>query len=51
MVITIAMGVYPTVVTDVTTPSVAKLVQDNKAALALAHSGNKVATLQKGTAQ
>jgi NADH-quinone oxidoreductase subunit M len=51
VVITIAMGVYPTVVTDVTTPSVAKLLQDNKAALALAHTSNKVATLQKGTAQ
>ena len=51
VVITIAMGVYPTAVTDVTTPSVAKLLHDNKAALALAHTGNKVATLQKGTAQ
>ncbi len=50
VVITIAMGVYPTVVTNVTTPSVAKLITDNKAALALAHAGNKLATLEKGTA-
>jgi NADH-quinone oxidoreductase subunit M len=33
VVITIALGVYPKPVFDVTTPAVAKLVQDNKAAL------------------
>ncbi|HXS06460.1 MAG TPA: NADH-quinone oxidoreductase subunit M [Rhizomicrobium sp.] len=50
VVITIALGVYPKPVFDVTTPSVAKLVQDNKAALALSHADNKLATLEKGTA-
>ena len=34
VVITIALGVYPKPVLDVTTPAVAKLVSDNKAALA-----------------
>ena len=33
VVITILMGVYPKPVLDVTTPSVAKLISDNKAAL------------------
>jgi NADH-quinone oxidoreductase subunit M len=42
VVITIALGVYPKPVLDVTTPAVAKLVSDNKAALALLH-GKKVA--------
>jgi NADH-quinone oxidoreductase subunit M len=34
VVITIAMGVYPKPVFDVTTPAVAKLIQDSKTALA-----------------
>src|ERR1700749_2786329 len=38
VVITIALGVYPKPVFDVTTPAVAKLVQDNKLALAHAHA-------------
>ena len=38
VVITIALGVYPKPVLDVTTPAVAKLVQDNKLALAHAHA-------------
>jgi len=42
VVITIALGVYPKPVLDVTTPAVAKLVKDNQAALALVH-GKKVA--------
>jgi NADH-quinone oxidoreductase subunit M len=37
VVITIALGVYPKPVLDVTTPAVAKLVKDNQAALALFH--------------
>jgi NADH-quinone oxidoreductase subunit M len=56
VVITILMGIYPKPVLDVTTPSVAKLINDNKAALALdhAHGGvagaaaSKVAQLNKG---
>ncbi len=47
VVITIALGVYPKPVLDVTTPAVAKLVSDNKAALLLDHS-HKVAELNKG---
>jgi NADH-quinone oxidoreductase subunit M len=39
VVITIAMGVYPKPVFDVTTPSVAKLIQDNRTALAFDHAG------------
>ena len=35
VVITIALGVYPKPVFDVTTPAVAKLISDNKTALAL----------------
>jgi NADH-quinone oxidoreductase subunit M len=45
--ITIALGVYPKPVLDVTTPAVAKLISDNKTALALDH-GHKVAELNKG---
>jgi NADH-quinone oxidoreductase subunit M len=47
VVITIALGVYPKPVLDVTTPAVAKLVSDNKAALMLDHV-HKVAELNKG---
>ena len=50
VVITILMGVYPKPVLDVTTPAVAKLIQDNKAALAAEHT-NKVASVEKGAAQ
>ncbi len=45
VVITIALGVYPRPVLDVTTPAVAKLVSDTKAAQALAHE-KKVAAAQ-----
>ena len=38
VIITIALGVYPKPVLDVTTPAVAKLVQDNQAALAKPHA-------------
>ena len=37
VVITIALGVYPNVVTNVTSPAVAKLVQDNQKAVAMEH--------------
>src|SRR6202142_39879 len=37
VIITIALGVYPKPVLDVTTPAVAKLISDNKTALALDH--------------
>jgi NADH-quinone oxidoreductase subunit M len=47
VVITIALGVYPKPVLDVTTPAVAKLISDNKTALALDHV-HKVAELNKG---
>jgi NADH-quinone oxidoreductase subunit M len=47
VVITIALGVYPKPVLDVTTPAVAKLVSDNKAALALLHD-KKLAVVSKG---
>jgi len=50
VVITIALGVYPKPVFDVTTPSVAKLIADNKTALAVTHAP-KVAQIQKRTAQ
>jgi len=42
VVITIALGVYPKPVLDVTTPAVAKLIHDNHAGLALSH-GKKLA--------
>src|SRR6202789_1833289 len=58
VVITIALGVYPKPVLDVTTPAVAKLISDNKTALALDHVHGafararattlKVAELHKG---
>jgi NADH:ubiquinone oxidoreductase subunit 4 (subunit M) len=44
-VITIALGVYPKPVLDVTTPAVAKLVSDTKAAQMLAHP-KKVAAVK-----
>ena len=47
VVITIALGVYPKPVLDVTTPAVAKLISDNKTALMLDHV-HKVAELNKG---
>ena len=47
VVITIALGFYPKPVTDVTTPAVAKLIADNKTALALDHA-KVVAELHKG---
>jgi NADH-quinone oxidoreductase subunit M len=58
VVITIALGVYPSVVTDVTTPAVAKLIHDDQTALALEHSppamaqipANKLAANQKAVA-
>jgi NADH-quinone oxidoreductase subunit M len=50
VVITIALGVYPKPVLDVTTPAVAKLVSDNKAALALIHD-KKLAVVSKGAAR
>ncbi len=58
VVITIAMGVYPSVVTNVTTPAVAKLIRDNQTALALEHAppamaqipANKFAVNQKAAA-
>ena len=43
VVITIALGVYPKPVFDVTTPAVAKLVTDNKAALAHGSCRRKLA--------
>ncbi len=48
VIITIAMGVYPKVVTDVTTPAVAKLITDNRAALAHDRAVPKLAALQQG---
>ena len=48
--ITIALGVYPKPVFDVTTPAVAKLITDNKTALAMDHA-KKVAVVHKGAAQ
>jgi NADH-quinone oxidoreductase subunit M len=46
VVITILLGIYPKPVFDVTTPAVAKLINDNRTALALEHAP-KVATIQK----
>jgi NADH-quinone oxidoreductase subunit M len=46
VVITILLGVYPKPVFNVTTPAVAKLIADNKTALALDHA-KKVANIQK----
>jgi NADH-quinone oxidoreductase subunit M len=49
VVVTIALGVYPKPVFDVTTPAVAKLMSDNKAMLALDHAP-KLASVNKGVA-
>jgi len=46
---TIILGVYPKPVFDVTTPAVAKLVADTKAAIALHDAGNATA-MNKGAA-
>jgi NADH-quinone oxidoreductase subunit M len=52
VILTIAMGVYPKPVFDVTTPAVTKLITDNKAALAAHHaSAPKLAIVQKEAAQ
>ncbi len=60
VIITIALGVYPKPVFDVTTPAVAKLISDNKTSLAFDRAGqktyalaghDKVAVVQKGTGQ
>ncbi len=54
VIITIAMGVYPKPVFDVTTPAVAKLITDSKAALAAHHAPKvapKLANVQKEAAQ
>ena len=50
VVITIALGVYPQPVFNVTTPAVAKLIEDNKTSLAFDHA-KKVAIIQKANAQ
>ncbi len=50
VVITIALGVYPAPVFKVTTPAVAKLIADNKTALAMDHA-KKVAEIQKRAGQ
>ena len=50
VVITIALGVYPKPVLDVTTPAVAKLIADNKTALALDHAHRWLPQLHKGAA-
>ena len=52
VILTIAMGVYPKPVFDVTTPAVTKLITDSKAALAAHHaSAPKLAIVQKEAAQ
>jgi NADH-quinone oxidoreductase subunit M len=48
VVLTIALGVYPKPVFDVTTPAVAKLISDNRAALALTHSPQLAANKGEG---
>jgi NADH-quinone oxidoreductase subunit M len=50
VVITILLGVYPKPVFNVTTPAVAKLIADNKTALAMDHA-KKVAEIQKRAGQ
>jgi NADH-quinone oxidoreductase subunit M len=52
VVITIALGVFPKPVFDVTTPAVTKLIADNKTALAVDHGTvHKLAAVQKGAGQ
>src|SRR3569833_511864 len=48
VVITIALGVYPKPVFDVTTPAVAKLISDNKTALIYDHGAAHLADAGKG---
>jgi NADH-quinone oxidoreductase subunit M len=48
VIITIALGVYPSVVTDVTTPAVAKLVQDNQKAVAMEHIRARMTGTEEG---
>src|SRR5476651_467148 len=48
VVVTIALGIYPKPVFDVTTPSVAKLINDNKTALLYDHAPPKMAQMQRG---
>jgi len=50
VVATIALGVYPKPVFDVTTPAVAKLVHDTKAAIALEHLPHGKLAANKGAA-
>jgi NADH-quinone oxidoreductase subunit M len=50
VIITVALGVYPKPVFDVTSPAVAKLIHDNKVALAMDHE-KKIAVAQKGAGQ
>jgi NADH-quinone oxidoreductase subunit M len=50
VVITILLGIYPKPVFNVTTPAVAKLIADNKTALAMDHA-KKVAEIQKRAGQ
>jgi NADH-quinone oxidoreductase subunit M len=47
VVVTILMGVYPKAVLDVTSPAVAKLIDDNKAALAFDHAPRKLAAAKE----
>ncbi|MGH6827477.1 MAG: NADH-quinone oxidoreductase subunit M [Rhizomicrobium sp.] len=51
VVITVAMGLYPAAVTDVTTPSVARLINTNRTALAYDRAAGKVALIQSGAAR
>jgi NADH-quinone oxidoreductase subunit M len=51
VIITIGLGIYPKPVFDVTTPAVAKLINDNKTALAMDKTVRKVAIVQKEAAQ
>jgi NADH-quinone oxidoreductase subunit M len=48
VVITIALGIYPKVVTDVTTPAVAKLVHDNQQAVMMDHIAARMAGTEQG---
>jgi NADH-quinone oxidoreductase subunit M len=50
VVATIVLGVYPKPVFDITTPAVAKLVSDAKAAIALSHAADNTA-INKGAAK
>ena len=50
VVATLVLGVYPQPVFDVTTPAVAKLVHDTKAAIALEHAPHNTLAANKGAA-